>query len=159
MQPSSMVLSLSVPLYLKMPLNQCQQESVCTRMGSVYGQVRQTHVYNNMLNCSLTVHIIMKILLSCENEILLSCVQYLYVCHKFSLSSYTECTAWLSPCQTSWECGSNYEYRVSQAQPLPPCPNPGEYFVSPPMPGLCEYVLESGQCQFHGERKPCSDMS
>ena len=41
MQPLSLALCLAVSLHLQMSLNQCQQESVSTGTGSVYGQVRQ----------------------------------------------------------------------------------------------------------------------
>ena len=142
MQPSLMVLSLPVPLHLQMSLNQCQWESVCTRMGSVYGQVRQ-HPADDSLTEIL--HTLVHVHAHHDKVIL-------------SLSSYTECTAWLSPCQTSWNCDSEFQYRVSQAYPPPACPYPGHFFVPPPMPGMCEYNLESGQCQFHGERKSCNHL-
>lgn len=64
-----------------------------------------------------------------------------------------ECRSWLSPCQTSWQCGSDYEYRQAQIYPPPPCPYPGIYFVPPPEPGMCQYNVEAGQCQFQGERE------
>ena len=50
-------------------------------------------------------------------------------------------------------CGSDYEYRVAQALPPPPCPFPGEDFVPPAEPGVCKYDLVSEQCQFQEERK------
>jgi hypothetical protein len=65
--------------------------------------------------------------------------------------AWSECVSWRSPCQTSWECGSDYEHRVAQSQPLPPCPAPPGQFVPPPEPGVCQISPESQSCEFLGE--------
>ena len=66
-----------------------------------------------------------------------------------------ECASRRSPCYTSWECGSEYEIMLAQAQPPPPCPAPPEQFMPPPEPGVCQISPESGMCEFLGERTFC----
>jgi hypothetical protein len=63
----------------------------------------------------------------------------------------TECRAWLDGCGRRWNCGTEYEFQVFQAQPLPPCANPGPFFVPPIQPGQCVFDAELGECAFNGE--------
>jgi hypothetical protein len=64
---------------------------------------------------------------------------------------WSQCRAWLDGCGRRWNCGTEYEFQVFQAQPLPPCANPGPFFVPPIQPGQCVFDAELGECAFNGE--------
>ena len=66
-----------------------------------------------------------------------------------------ECRSWLNSCRTSWQCGSDYEYRVYQSFSFPQssCPEYSPFFMPPTEPGVCEFNMEKYQCVFRGPRK------
>ena len=83
----------------------------------------------------------------------------LKLCVKISITFYSgvvllqphyssECRAWLDHCRTSWRCGSEYDFQVFNSLPAPPCANPGPFFVPPSQPGVCQYNLTLGRCDF-----------
>ena len=65
----------------------------------------------------------------------------------FLLVFFSGCRPWLSACQTSWSCGTEYEYQEFLTLPLPVCAFPEPDFRPPIEPGVCEYV-EKGVCEF-----------
>ena len=65
--------------------------------------------------------------------------------------SFSECRSWLGHCQTSWNCGTEYDFQVFQTLPVPLCANPGPDFRPPVEPGVCEYDIKQGACAFNGE--------
>ena len=72
-----------------------------------------------------------------------------------SLPILPECLSWLISCNSTWQCGSAYEYRVYQSVSFSqsPCPDYSPSFMLPTEPGVCEFNMKQYQCMFRGPRK------
>ena len=59
------------------------------------------------------------------------------------------CHSWLDWCRTYWTCGSQYDYEAYFTTPPPPCPAPPPNYTPPAEPGVCQFNLNAGYCQYH----------
>ncbi|XP_019851432.1 PREDICTED: uncharacterized protein LOC109581606 isoform X2 [Amphimedon queenslandica] len=78
------------------------------------------------------------------------CINQLGTC------TWSMCRSWLNWCNEVWMCGSQYDYEAYFNSPPPPCPPPPQNFTPPNEPGVCQFDLASGHCQYY---HPLSELT
>ena len=123
------------------------------RCGTVVEKYRYTHSLPTVTQNSNTSSTVLLPPGECINQ-LGSCYwsskHYLSLYfYAFILFSFLVCRSWLDWCQMHWLCGSQYDYEAYFTTPPPPCPPPPQNYTPPAQPGVCQFDLTSGHCQYH----------